>query len=402
MKIIIYSENNYGCGASIAAFRLAAGLAKKNEVLYTYKSHKKMPVAFIDNNIVPWHIGKSTFIRELVYKVVRMMSRFMKMNLDVELYFYIFMRKIKQEQPDVVHLHNCYFTHKQIARLSTLVPVVWTMHDQFAVYKYNYKINTYEGDEKIYCPINEWRIKEYNVEDLLNCKTSNILFTPPSDWLKNLSEKILSGRKNIITVNNGIPTSLFLPVDKVIARNKIGIDKDKFTILFLAGTGAWERKNATVIIEALKLIPALDIQVIAIGSISKTGSSDKRLIKKGSVNGIDSLSVYYSSADVFCISSIVDNLPNTVLESFSCGTPVLGSKVGGIPEMVVEGKTGWLFDPYNARELANKIVDLQENHDQVKNIAKNCREFAVNQFDESVMVNKYEAIYLNKGKFSNE
>lgn len=394
MKLIIYSENDYGCGASIAAFRLAAAAAKTHEVMYVFEKQKNDYSLYKNTGIRPWHLGRSYSLpKKIVYKLARLAAKYTRTEINRNLIFSVFLRQARQFRPDVIHLHNCYFTQKQIALLASEFPVVWTMHDQFALYKYNYRITALDGEEVTYCPVEPWRRHLYNPEDIAGAKDAKIVFTPPSQWLTDLADAVLKGRKKAVKVNNGIPLGSLIHVDKAEACEYVGIDPDKFTLLFLAGTGAWKRKNVDAVIEALKLVPELDLQAVVVGSVAKTDKRDPRLVLKGSVTGTEALSRYYSCADVFCIPSIVDNLPNTVLESFACGTPVLGAKTGGIPEMVIEGRTGWLFDPYDVKGLSEKIKYLCENRAEIKTIEPNCRPFVEKYFAEDVMAANYEKIY---------
>ncbi|MGE4317338.1 MAG: glycosyltransferase [Deferribacterales bacterium] len=394
MRLLIYSENDYGCGASIAAYRLAAGMAKSHEVMYVFENQKNDYSLYKNTGIRPWHLGRTySFAKKAIYKSARLIAKFTRGETYRNLIFSVFLSRVKQYNPDIIHLHNCYFTQKQIARLAELFPVVWTMHDQFALYGYNYRITALDGEDVTYCPVAAWRRKLYNPDDLLNSQQAKVIFTPPSDWLSGLAEKITKGRKPVKTVNNGIPLDAMYPVEKAEACEYVGIDPDKFTLLFLAGTGAWKRKNVDAVIQALNMIPELDMQAVVIGSTAKTDRSDPRLVLKGSVTGTDALSRYYSCADVFCIPSIIDNLPNTVLESLACATPVLGSHNGGVPEMVIEGRTGWLFDPMNPGELAEKIKYLYTHREEIKDIQKNCRDFVTEKFGEETMTANYEKIY---------
>ena len=395
MKIAVYSENNYGCGASIAAFRLAKGLSKNNHnVFYIFEQNKAKYDMFKDTKFDTWHLGESkSKVKNLIFKSLNCISRISRTNINREFLFKLFYYKMKKFNPDIIHLHNCYFTHSQISTLSEQFPVVWTMHDQFALFLYNYKIIKYDKEEKIYSPLPDWRLKYYNPDILLNNKKSKIIFTPPSRWLADLSNQIVRNRKEIKVIHNGINTEDFFPLETKKAKEILGIDKDKFTLLFLAGTGAWERKNSVVIFEALKLIPNLDIQVVAIGSVIKFKFNDKRVIKKGAIYSTKALRDVYSSADVFCIPSVVDNLPNTVLESLLCDTPVLGSHTGGIPEMIEVGKTGWLFNPYSAEDLADKIVKLYNNYNKIQNMKSVCRNSVIDKFSEKTMVKNYQNIY---------
>ena len=393
MKIVVYSENNYGCGASIAAYRLVKGLSKENDVFFVYEENKSKINIFKNVKFSIWHLGKSTDkFKNKIFKGFRLLSKLTRTNIDRWFLFELFYRKMKHMNPDVIHFHNTYFTHQQIAKLSQEFPVVWTMHDQFALFLYNYKVIKFDKDEKIYCPIDNWRKKFYKVEKLLNNENANVVFTPPSQWLVNLGKTIVKDRKRIETIHNGIDTNDFFPVDKKIARKELNLE-DKFTLLFLAGTGAWERKNSIVIFEALKLIPDLDIQVLVIGSVTKFNFDDNRVVKKGAMYSTKALRNVYSSADIFCIPSVIDNLPNTVLESLLCGVPVLGSNKGGIQEMIIDGKTGWSFDPYSAKDLSTKIEDIYNKRDNRTSNVEECRNSVIDKFSVDTMVENYTKLY---------
>jgi glycosyltransferase involved in cell wall biosynthesis len=73
-------------------------------------------------------------------------------------------------------------------------------------------------------------------------------------------------------------------------------------------------------------------------------------------------------------SECYENYPMTALESFACGTPVIGSRTGGIPEIVKDGHNGLLFEPGNARQLAQKIQYLLDNPDLTITMGRNGRQ----------------------------
>jgi glycosyltransferase involved in cell wall biosynthesis len=68
-----------------------------------------------------------------------------------------------------------------------------------------------------------------------------------------------------------------------------------------------------------------------------------------------------------------DNYPMSVLESMACGTPVIGSRIGGIPEQIQDGYNGLLFEPGNAAQLAEKINYLLDNPQQATAFGRNGR-----------------------------
>ncbi|MCH2177069.1 MAG: glycosyltransferase, partial [Lentisphaeria bacterium] len=100
----------------------------------------------------------------------------------------------------------------------------------------------------------------------------------------------------------------------------------------------------------------------------------------------------YAAADIFIIPSLEDNLPNTVLESIACGTPVIGSNVGGIPDMVRSGVTGDLFEAGNSQDLAFKL-DAWMSRDDHELISKNCRKVAEEEYDQFVQAKAYQKLF---------
>jgi glycosyltransferase involved in cell wall biosynthesis len=86
-----------------------------------------------------------------------------------------------------------------------------------------------------------------------------------------------------------------------------------------------------------------------------------------------------------------ENCPNTVFESFLCGKPVIGSRMGGIPEMVIDNRTGLTFEAGNADDLREKIVTLLSDPDRIVALGKNARVFA----EEELNMEKYYTTLMN-------
>ena len=101
----------------------------------------------------------------------------------------------------------------------------------------------------------------------------------------------------------------------------------------------------------------------------------------------------YNAADIFVIPSLVDNLPNTVLEAMACGTPVIGFDVGGIPDMVREGETGLLVYPGDSRALSEALDILLGNHSLRRTMSANCRMVAEAEYSMEIQARRYIALY---------
>jgi glycosyltransferase involved in cell wall biosynthesis len=92
----------------------------------------------------------------------------------------------------------------------------------------------------------------------------------------------------------------------------------------------------------------------------QTKNLDIRLL--GNISDDKKLMEYYSLADAFIIPSREDNLPNVMLESFACGTPVIGFPIGGVNEHVIDYQTGLLAKDISSDALAECIKQFSLNH----------------------------------------
>lgn len=85
------------------------------------------------------------------------------------------------------------------------------------------------------------------------------------------------------------------------------------------------------------------------------------------------LSEFYNACDAFILPSLIDPSPSVILEAMACRKPVIGSKVGGIEEILVDGETGYLFTPNNYKELSLLLRKLVESPEIIQQFGKNSR-----------------------------
>lgn len=105
---------------------------------------------------------------------------------------------------------------------------------------------------------------------------------------------------------------------------------------------------------------------------------------------------YYQHAKVFVLTSISEGLGNVLTEALACGLPVVGPRVGGIPEIIVDGKTGYLFEAGNVEEIADKILSLWNDPRQRAEFAQNGRKLIEENFDYRRQSEKMVAAWKNK------
>jgi glycosyltransferase involved in cell wall biosynthesis len=144
-------------------------------------------------------------------------------------------------------------------------------------------------------------------------------------------------------------------------------------------------------IEAIRAIPGLLLVTLGRGDTSfLTGPLFRHL---GQINDIESMRSAYSAADVFAIPSLQDNLPNTVLESMACGTPVAGFDAGGVGEAVVDGQTGLLAITGDDTAFAINLRSILEDQLLQWNLGRESLARIGQEFTVALQARRYAELY---------
>jgi glycosyltransferase involved in cell wall biosynthesis len=163
----------------------------------------------------------------------------------------------------------------------------------------------------------------------------------PSQWLMSKVERSILKPAVIksMVINNGVDQAIFCPMDKKLARAELGISVDDDVVMFAANgirESIW--KDYATMREAVggvaQAMPGKSLRFIAVGENApdeKIGSATITFIPHKSS---EDMARYYQSADVYIHAARAENFPNTIVEALSCGTPVIATAVGGVPEQV--------------------------------------------------------------------
>jgi D-inositol-3-phosphate glycosyltransferase len=177
-------------------------------------------------------------------------------------------------------------------------------------------------------------------------------------------------------IPNGYNPDDFFPVGQTVARQQLGLDP--LSPLLLQLGRLVPRKGIATVIQALSLLHqkhAIPAQLLIVGGDSRCPDPSLtpeigRLQQVASDLGVDEyvtftgsrgrneLRTYYSAADVFVTTPSYEPFGITPLEAMACGTPVVGSSVGGIKHTVLANKTGFLVPPNDSSELASRLAIL--------------------------------------------
>ncbi len=189
----------------------------------------------------------------------------------------------------------------------------------------------------------------------------------PSRWLADeaAASMLLSGRR-VEVIPNAVNTALFDPNLRVEARRRLGIAEGDRVVLCGAVTFSERRKGWDYLktaLESLHAIPAIGpliaedkIKLLSFGEVPEDGMPFPH-IALGSSDDAKYIAGAYAAADVAVIPSLEDNLPNTMLEALSCGTPVVGFAAGGMPDTIKDGVTGYVVEKKDVLSLAARIAD---------------------------------------------
>lgn len=172
----------------------------------------------------------------------------------------------------------------------------------------------------------------------------------------------------VIVVPNGVDTEKFKPLGKESVRNLLNLPRDKNIVLFV---GALRNiKGVNYLIEAAKNFVSTNTELYLVG---RDDGLKKNLVKMAQELKItdyikfigpvdhDAIPLWISASDILVLPSLSEGRPNVVLEALACEVPVVATDVGGVPELMINGETGYLVPAKNSPELSNKINKLLED-----------------------------------------
>lgn len=101
----------------------------------------------------------------------------------------------------------------------------------------------------------------------------------------------------------------------------------------------------------------------------------------------------FSSAEILAAPSIMESFGLTIAEGMACGLPIWASRVGGIPEVCTDGRSGLLFDPNNTEQARETLAKMMQDSNLRQKMAANAREEVVRKFRMEPIVKQYIEIY---------
>lgn len=376
MKIVHLSSMDFG-GAGKAAYRLHKGLQKigiDSHMIVMCKKTSDDSVYALPSEVSCdpnkwWRLLSNIWKRSLADYPTRAPGNELFSEFCSVISPKLLLKIIRSA--DIINLHWIagLFDSSVMPEILRDKKVVWTLHDMNPFTGGCH----YSGDCAKYCEkcgscpqlasdnfndlsFSIWgqKLKAYRDLDL------NIV--APSRWLAACSVgSSLLGRFPHKIINNGFPLNTFKPVDRQIIRSGLSIPPNVQLVLFCADSTATKRKGLSYLLDALVLMSksgrckSMILGIVGSHDGSMQMSCGYPVMPFGHISDEEQMALLYNAADVFVLPSLEDNLPNTVVEALACGTPVAAFNIGGVPDMVDHGITGFLAHPKDVAGLAEAI-----------------------------------------------
>lgn len=208
-------------------------------------------------------------------------------------------------------------------------------------------------------------------------------------------------KDTLVLVPNGVDTHRFHPnLDGHAVRKRLGI-KDYPIILFVGGL--IQRKGIEYLLEAAKSVLSKleNARFIIVGEgprrgyleqLSKKLGISPNVVFAGRVSFAE-LPLFYAACDVFVLPSIAEAFGIVVIEAMSTGKPVIGSRVGGIPDMIEDGVNGYLVPSKKPSEIADRVIELLGDPKKAEMMGRQGRRLVKERFAIDKRVDQIMEVY---------
>jgi glycosyltransferase involved in cell wall biosynthesis len=292
---------------------------------------------------------------------------------------------LHKEKPDLIWFHNIAgggkwgWSEDMIAIARQHAPVLWTLHDMWAL---GDSRESYWQEASV-VESGKWKgAGKSRVEGVIEKPGKYpVTLTAPSQWLADLTKKITG--QECVFLPNPIDLKIFSPGDRQAARQRFGLPEKGLVVLAGADSLKDRRKGFDLLREAWKSGSFHDATLALFGRHGESRPGEQYL---GNLNSDEELVAAYRAADLYVHPARMENAPCTIQESLACGTPVVAFAVGGIPEMIRPGETGFLAESVNSTSLATTLGKALETPQRLAQMVSACRKYAEKDFDLATQV----------------
>ena len=248
------------------------------------------------------------------------------------------------------------------------------------------------------------KIKDFEKTLLLSDRVISV-----SNFTKDRAKSIISINKEIDVIPNFVNTENFYPTDKKNLMYKYNLDEQDIVLLSLSRLV--RRKGHFLVIDLIKNLTKkysrIKYLIAGVGDVNyefelknyvKRLNLSKYIYFLGYINE-DEKNILYNLCHLFLMTSLpTDKEGNsegfgiTFLEANACGKPVIGTRVGGIPDAIENGVNGYLINPNSSDELKKIVIKLLDNDSLYSTISKNSINHVKNNFDVNIIGKKFDSL----------
>jgi glycosyltransferase involved in cell wall biosynthesis len=316
-----------------------------------------------------------------------------------------FEHMLREKRPDLVHAHNIQggLTTSILDTAQSLgVPSVLTLHDLKLACPAYLMLSHGKTCEKckygaFYHCLTKRCVKEsllgsavYTIESYWNLwrrkyRIPRFLISP-SQFVKNM------------VMETGYPEDRIIHIPNMVDSEKYDPNPEPGDYVLFVGRLSHE-KGIFVLLEAFR---GLNIPLRIVGTgpveddarhfVEKNGMS--HVWFDGYKSGDDLRNAYRECAFTLIPSTWYENCPMSIIEAYAYGKPVIGSRIGGIPELIEDGQSGSLFAPGDAGELRDAVVKLWQDRSRIRSMGNCCRAMAMERFSPQVHYDSLIDVYV--------
>ena len=310
-------------------------------------------------------------------------------------------RKIREYDPDIIHLHNLHGYYLNIGMLFRYLqesgkPVVWTLHDCWAVTGHCISFAVVGCEKwKTGCHNCEWSKsypKSYVDASRKNYEEKKRLFTgveklhlaAVSRWVESIVKESFLSEKPIETIYNGIDLDVFKPSPSGF-RAKYGLEEKK---IILGVSNTWTRpKGLNDFIALSKKLPE-EYRIVLVG-LTQEQKKDlpENILAFEKTSSVQELAEIYTAADVFFNASILESFGLPTVEAMACGTPAIVFDSTALPE-VCTPESGVVVKPHDIDAVFGAVRELEKHPLKTEDIIARAREY-----DRKKQFQKYIDLY---------
>jgi glycosyltransferase involved in cell wall biosynthesis len=398
MKIVHLSTYDTG-GAGIAAIRLHHALLEQgldSSFFSLYQNNKKVANAIVQAPVktsfvakVLNHLGFPTTQAQKNWQKTKHLKGQFEMLSFPETDYRPELNAVVAAA-DIIHLHFVSnFINYPTFFKAIKKPIVWTLHDMnpfMGCFHYENDAQQNKAFERVNQTFQEEkRTVMQSIE--------NLHIVTPSDWLLKLSQKSeVLGKFKHTRIYNGLDGAVFKPMPTLEVRQSLNLPEDKIIFLFVAENVLNKRKGFSLLLEAIQEISKTHPNVLFL-ALGKNPRPEANLPIQflGHISDESALAKIYNAANAFILPSLEDNLPNTMVESLMCGTPVISFKTGGMQDEIITGMNGILIAEIGSSNLSKAIQQFITHPFQFN--ASEISENARNKYEANLQVKKHIELY---------